>query len=157
PMEAVARACAEGVVTCPGCNATVRVRPVPRAIASALGGVTHLLGEDIGTVANPDARLPQPGEDVTANCPSCGARLPVEGKSQALRCAYCRSMVVLPAWVSKRLRGDSVPHTFYLVHDGDAPRAPLRAPIGWSAHLGLGDREGHVYAIGKDDDVCEGG
>lgn len=151
PDEALSSGCANGSVFCPGCGAKLLVRPVPTSLASALPGITHLFGEDIGMVANPDGPHMNVAEGASATCPSCGAGLAADGRSHAVVCAHCRSMVVLPDALWDRLNPSAEPHTFYLVHDSSVPRAPFRADFAWgSLHSAVGDKDGNIYVVGAD-------
>jgi len=50
-----------GQTFCPACGFRMATRPVPPALASMLPGVTHLIGEDPDTVANPLEARPSAG------------------------------------------------------------------------------------------------
>lgn len=159
PIDAVERGRSEGHCACAKCGSKLLVRAVPASLAAALPGITHLLGEDIGSIANPDPPAVLPGQELTATCPSCGGGLPIDGSSQAVQCTYCRNMVVLPDAIWRDLRpGSTEPHTFYLVHDAAAPRSRLRADLHWSSLRSVtGDSEGNLYGVAEDADVCAGG
>ena len=154
-LDAIARGRSGGHCPCVVCGVKLLVRPTPREYTAMLPGITHLLGEDIGVIANPEPPLVQAGEEVAALCPACGGGLTVDGTSRAVRCKYCSNMVVLPRslWVHLRPHDDSM-HTFYLLHDESVPGSALRASVAWSnLHSVAGDARGNLYGIAEDRDV----
>jgi DNA-directed RNA polymerase subunit RPC12/RpoP len=105
-----------GWCACVACGERVSVRPAPASVAG-MGGLTHLVGEDLSQIAGGAAHV-DAGAATTVRCGHCGAALPVDrATSRATACTYCNASVVLPDDVWARLHPLPEQRAWFLVLD----------------------------------------
>ena len=126
---------------CPSCNAPVRMRPPPPALASA--GVVALVSEsDVRRAHAP----------VALACTKCGGSLSVDGSSRVVSCTYCAATQYLPSELFLQLRAVTVTRWSLLFREGAAPRAAAPQLAAWQQVIDVvADASGNVYAWGRGD------
>jgi hypothetical protein len=139
PLPRALEHASRGWCICVECGDRVSVRAIPPDVR--IGGVTHVIGEDLGGAATAASA----GE--TIQCPRCGSGVAADGSSRAVLCRHCQAQVVIPDAIWARLRPYAASRTFFLWHEAKEVAPAMH--LDWDdLHDAVVDRNGNLYFIG---------
>jgi len=113
----------EGVtaLTCPSCQSEMSLRKATAEIKKVARDIEWLVGNDVDSRTEQSSYYP-PASTSVAQCPSCGASLPVDGKSRVVNCEFCLSTVTLSDETWQRLYPTATNNVWYILYRGTPPR-----------------------------------